>query len=172
MNRLTLAFALSLLSASSIFPSYAHSGRTNAAGCHTNRRTGEYHCHNGGGSSGSSGSSTPSPLNSPSSNPLKVAEVISIGDGDTVKLRVDSKTVTTRLGCIDAPEIAKKLWGERAKYKLGQFLPVGQVVTVREIDTDRYRRSVAEIYKNQQSINLQMVREGYAVIYTQYSSGL
>jgi hypothetical protein len=24
----------------------AHSGGTNAAGCHTNRRTGEYHCHN------------------------------------------------------------------------------------------------------------------------------
>jgi hypothetical protein len=24
---------------------YAHSGRTNAAGCHTNHKTGEYHCH-------------------------------------------------------------------------------------------------------------------------------
>ncbi|HHH1368332.1 TPA: DUF1283 domain-containing protein [Yersinia enterocolitica] len=26
-------------------PSMAHSGRTNADGCHTNRKTGEYHCH-------------------------------------------------------------------------------------------------------------------------------
>lgn len=25
---------------------FAHSGRTNANGCHTNRKTGEYHCHN------------------------------------------------------------------------------------------------------------------------------
>lgn len=25
---------------------YAHSGRTNAAGCHTNSKTGDYHCHN------------------------------------------------------------------------------------------------------------------------------
>ena len=25
---------------------YAHSARTNAAGCHTNSRTGDYHCHN------------------------------------------------------------------------------------------------------------------------------
>ncbi|MFC0445355.1 YHYH domain-containing protein [Pseudidiomarina halophila] len=24
----------------------AHSGRTNAAGCHTNNKTGNYHCHN------------------------------------------------------------------------------------------------------------------------------
>ncbi len=26
--------------------SLAHSGGTNAEGCHTNRKTGEYHCHN------------------------------------------------------------------------------------------------------------------------------
>ena len=32
---------LSLVSADS----YAHSGRTNAEGCHTNRSTGDYHCH-------------------------------------------------------------------------------------------------------------------------------
>ena len=24
---------------------FSHSGRTNTKGCHTNRRTGEYHCH-------------------------------------------------------------------------------------------------------------------------------
>ncbi len=26
--------------------SFAHSGGTNANGCHTNRKTGDYHCHN------------------------------------------------------------------------------------------------------------------------------
>lgn len=26
----------------------AHSGGTNAEGCHTNRKTGDYHCHGGG----------------------------------------------------------------------------------------------------------------------------
>ena len=30
----------------SIEMTHAHSGGTNAAGCHTNRRTGDYHCHN------------------------------------------------------------------------------------------------------------------------------
>lgn len=25
---------------------FAHSGGTNAEGCHTNRKTGDYHCHN------------------------------------------------------------------------------------------------------------------------------
>ncbi|QEZ44161.1 YHYH domain-containing protein [Cupriavidus oxalaticus] len=27
----------------------AHGGGLNAEGCHTNRKTGEYHCHRGGG---------------------------------------------------------------------------------------------------------------------------
>ncbi len=36
-------FALLLIFPISVF---AHSGRTNADGCHTNRKTGEYHCHN------------------------------------------------------------------------------------------------------------------------------
>ena len=34
---LTLFFSTSLL---------AHSGRTNSEGCHNNRKTGDYHCHN------------------------------------------------------------------------------------------------------------------------------
>ena len=31
--------------------SAAHSGGLNAQGCHTNHKTGEYHCHRGGSSS-------------------------------------------------------------------------------------------------------------------------
>ncbi|NMO17017.1 YHYH domain-containing protein [Pyxidicoccus fallax] len=31
---------------------WAHPGRTNSAGCHNNRRTGDYHCHGGGSYSG------------------------------------------------------------------------------------------------------------------------
>ena len=29
---------------------FSHGGRTNAEGCHNNRKTGEYHCHGGGAS--------------------------------------------------------------------------------------------------------------------------
>ena len=36
-------------------PVLAHPGGLNSAGCHTNRRTGEYHCHGGGYSGGGSG---------------------------------------------------------------------------------------------------------------------
>lgn len=34
------------LAAFVVLPAFAHGGGTNADGCHTNRKTGEYHCHN------------------------------------------------------------------------------------------------------------------------------
>jgi uncharacterized membrane protein len=53
-----LAAAFLALSAVSLAESsWGHPGRTDASGCHTNGKTGDYHCHNGSGSgSGSSGS--------------------------------------------------------------------------------------------------------------------
>ncbi len=43
-----LLVSLCMLAAMSLFlaDSYGHSGGTNAEGCHTNRKTGDYHCHN------------------------------------------------------------------------------------------------------------------------------
>ncbi|MFB2836580.1 thermonuclease family protein [Floridanema evergladense] len=97
--------------------------------------------------------------------------IVSVGDGDTIRVKQNNQTITVRLGCIDAPELAQKPWGERSKYRLGQFLPAGQSVRLRKIDTDRYGRTVAEVFKDDRSINLQMVREGYAVIYPEYFGG-
>lgn len=41
---------------------YAHGGRTDSSGCHTNRKTGDYHCH-GGGSSARAAVSQPTRTN-------------------------------------------------------------------------------------------------------------
>lgn len=97
--------------------------------------------------------------------------VVSIGDGDTIRVKQQNQTITVRLGCIDAPELAQKPWGERSKYRLGQFLPAGQTVRLRAIERDKYGRTVAEVFRGDRSINLQMVREGYAVVYQQYLGG-
>jgi hypothetical protein len=32
-------------------PAFSHPGRTNAEGCHNDRKTGQYHCHNAGSGS-------------------------------------------------------------------------------------------------------------------------
>lgn len=97
--------------------------------------------------------------------------VVSVGDGDTLRLRTQGKTITIRLGCIDAPETAQKPWGQQSAARLKQILPPSTAVRVREIDRDRYGRTVAELYLGDRSVNLQMVSEGQAVVYRQYLSG-
>lgn len=44
-DRIALSAGLLLLAASAV--AHAHGGGLNAEGCHTNRKTGEYHCHRG-----------------------------------------------------------------------------------------------------------------------------
>lgn len=96
--------------------------------------------------------------------------VVSIGDGDTLRVQEQERTVTVRLGCIDSPEIDQP-GGAQATDRLRQLLPRGQTVQLRRIDTDRYGRQVAELYLGNQSVNLQLVQEGMALVYPQYLSG-
>lgn len=95
-------------------------------------------------------------------------KVFSVSDGDTIKVKIKQKTITVRLSCIDAPEMNQQPWGELSKNRLKQLLPAGLPVTIRTVDRDKYGRTVAEVFDQGRSINLQMVRESYAVVYPQY----
>ena len=96
------------------------------------------------------------------------ATVVSIGDGDTLRIRQSGQVTTIRLACVDAPERAQSPWGQQSTSRLKQLLPQGRAVQVREITRDRYGRTVAELYVSERSVNLQMVQEGQAVVYRQY----
>ncbi len=76
-------------------------------------------------------------------NPLPT--VVSVGDGDILRVRDFGKIVTVRLGCVDAPEMKQQPWGEQSAARLKQILPPGTAVRVRQIDLDRYGRTVAEL---------------------------
>jgi micrococcal nuclease len=95
--------------------------------------------------------------------------VISTGDGDTLRVQINGKVTTVRLACIDAPE-STQAGGKESATRLSQFLPKNQSVQVRPVELDRYGRTVAEVFKNGQSVNLQMVQEGRAVVYREYLS--
>ncbi len=97
--------------------------------------------------------------------------VVSIGDGDTLRVRQSGQVTTIRLACVDAPERAQSPWGQQSTSRLKQLLPPGTPVQVRTITRDRYGRTVAELYVGKQSINLQMVKDGQAVVYHQYLQG-
>ena len=104
------------------------------------------------------------------SKTLPTATVVSVGDGDTLRVQLQGTPVTIRVACIDAPE-SNQSFGPEATLRLRQLLSTGQPVEVRAIERDRYDRTVAEIYSGGQSVGLQLVREGYAVVYEQYISG-
>lgn len=187
---LALLGSLFLLSAAQV---EAHSGRTDASGCHHDRQNGGYHCHNGGSSAPSSSpsyspssrpSSSPSKPSIPLNSPTNVIElpsrtgassqlfqVVSVGDGDTIRVRSQVEEITVRLSCIDAPETAQNPWGEQSALRLRQILPPGEAVQLRVIERDRYGRTVAEVYRQSASVNLQMVKEGQAAVYPQYLYG-
>ncbi len=43
------------------------------------------------------------------------ATVLSIGDGDTIRVRQGGKVITVRLACIDAPETAQNPYGQQVR---------------------------------------------------------
>ena len=102
--------------------------------------------------------------------PSQAATVVSVGDGDTLRVDDRGKRLTIRLACIDAPEMAQGAHGQQSRALLTSLAPVGSDVTLKVVDTDRYGRTVAEIIRGGQNVNLRMVRRGQAFAYRQYLS--
>jgi len=95
------------------------------------------------------------------------AVVLSIGDGDTIRVRQGNGAFTVRLACIDAPESAQSPYGVAARRYLQQRLRIGQEVTLQPKTIDRYGRTVAEVISDI-NINLVMVEDGQAFAYRRY----
>ncbi len=108
-------------------------------------------------------------------SPAAVAEpevrvtVISVGDGDTLRVEDGGKKITIRVACIDAPEMAQAPYGQQARQALQELLPVGSTVTLRTQTKDRYGRTVAEVFaQNGANTGLTLVQQGNAFAYRQY----
>jgi endonuclease YncB( thermonuclease family) len=106
--------------------------------------------------------------------PVAAAEfrVLSVGDGDTIRVSTPSGTnkTTVRLACIDAPETSQVL-GIDARQALQAELPIGTEVSLRPKATDRYGRTVAEVLRGNTNINQALVAAGAAFVYWQYIEG-
>lgn len=165
-----------------------HGGGLDANGCHTDSKTGSYHCHRGApssgggdGGSGSRGYLYIAPASTPGASQPKPkaaaaavagpATLVSVGDGDTIRVTTpDGQKVTIRMACIDAPETAQGESGAMATRTLKQLLSAGQL-EIRPQTVDRYGRTVAEVYAGGRNVNLEMVRVGAAYVYRQYLRG-
>jgi micrococcal nuclease len=95
----------------------------------------------------------PNFANAQTAQTIELATVVSVGDGDTIRVMQRDLPITIRLACIDAPETSQP-WGKAATERLQQLLPTGKQVQVRQIERDRYGRTVAEVFVGNSSMNL------------------
>jgi hypothetical protein len=98
--------------------------------------------------------------------------VINVIDGDTVILLERTpeqmRTHRIRLEGIDAPERGQDGY-EGAKEYLEKLI-WGETVTVRYTENDRYGRILGEIWHGKMFVNEEMVKEGWAWIYKNFSA--
>ena len=89
-------------------------------------------------------------------------------DGDTVTcLDEQGRPQKIRLQGIDAPE-TKQAFGTKARNRLAD-LTLGKAVTVRVHGRDRYGRTLGTVEAAGQDVNRQMVADGFAWHYVEYS---
>lgn len=103
---------------------------------------------------------------------IKVEHII---DGDTFITTIDNEKERVRMKCIDAPELKqtfvgfdgiKKEIGIEAMEYLELMISKGELLQIKCSDgRDKYRRLTCEVFDdNGGSINLQMVKSGYAYV--------
>jgi endonuclease YncB( thermonuclease family) len=119
-----------------------------------------------GGSVTPAPTATPTPQANTEQLPVLVGTVLSVTDGDTIKVQLSSGPISVRFHSIDAPE-KNQPWGMKARAALASRLERQQVSL--DVDTqDRYERLVATVYLGDENINAWMVQEGHAWAYRDY----
>ncbi len=91
-----------------------------------------------------------------------------IPDGDDAAVVVGTQTYNVRLACIDAPE-HNQLYGDRAKWALAEMVS-GKTVSITPMGQDKYGRLLGIVYSDGRCINTELVKQGAAWNYQQYSN--
>ena len=99
---------------------------------------------------------------------VDTVKVIGIVDGDTIDILVNQAPLRLRLSGIDTPEKGQP-FGNNAKDDLSQLIGGKQVRYVVR-DTDRYGRSIADVYLGNLNVNRWLVEQGLAWHYVAYSN--
>lgn len=94
-------------------------------------------------------------------------KVVSVTDGDTIKVLKDGKQVKIRLASIDCPEKGQP-YGHAAT-KFTSNMVAGNVVKIWSTDTDRYGRTVAFVFVGDKNLNKELLSAGLAWHYKKYS---
>jgi endonuclease YncB( thermonuclease family) len=99
--------------------------------------------------------------------PSFTGKVVKIADGDTMTVLLDKTQHKIRLEGIDAPEKGRA-YGTKARQALADKI-FGETVRVDWKKRDRYGRIIGRVYLGDRDISLEMVKDGWAWHYKQYS---
>ena len=99
---------------------------------------------------------------------IQPAELLSVSDGDTLRVSLDGREVKVRLYGIDTPEY-KQPYGSAASEAL-RGLVANREIEIKERDKDRYGRLVAIVYADGENVNRQLVESGYAWWYRDHAT--
>jgi micrococcal nuclease len=99
-------------------------------------------------------------------NAQLVGKVISVADGDTFTMLVVNKQIRIRLHGIDCPEKAQD-FGQVAKKFLSNLV-FGKIVSVKEMDVDRYGRTIGMVTIDSVNVNEELLKAGLAWHYKKY----
>ena len=87
-------------------------------------------------------------------------------DGDTVVIVDDTVQYKVRLAQIDTPERGQP-WSNKSRQALSSLI-FGKVIEVRDIDIDRYGRTVGDVWFGNSWINAALVKSGNAWVFEKY----
>lgn len=94
-------------------------------------------------------------------------KVVKVLDGDSINILHQGRPLRIRLAEIDAPEYSQPFW-KKSKQALEGYVR-GKTVEVEEFDVDQYGRVVGHVYVGNFWVNGELVRNGFAYVYTQYA---
>lgn len=95
-------------------------------------------------------------------------KVVSVIDGDTIKILIERKTITIRLEGIDAPE-SKQSFGAKSKQALAKLL-AGKSVVVQVTGQDKYKRKLGRVLLDGVNVNATQVENGWAWHFKEYNT--
>ena len=117
----------------------------------------------------------PSPAPPPPPPPRQLAHVVEVLDGDTIRVSLEGALLTVRYLGIDAPDLANPRVGEepfaREAAEANRRLVLGKQVLLEQdlTDKDEEGRLLRYVYADGQMVNAQLVQDGYARLFYQWS---
>lgn len=94
----------------------------------------------------------------------------SVHDGDTIRVRSQSgEVLKVRFACVDAPELKQQFGIESRNHLRSLLNEAGNKVKLNIVDTDRYGRSVAEVWINKGLVQSIQAGSGHVFAYDKYA---